>query len=57
MYQEDECMNEKLFKTVCSAGIMNLVMGILILVSGISTGVLLVVSGARLLGSKKDVII
>ena len=50
-------MEEKVFKTVSSAGILNLVLGILILLSGITCGVLLLVSGGRLLGSKKSVMI
>lgn len=50
-------MNEKLFKTVSSAGIWNLVMGIVILITGVASGVLLLISSARLLKSKNDVII
>lgn len=50
-------MNEKLFKTVSSAGIWNLVMGIVILITGVASGVLLLINSARLLKSKNDVII
>ena len=50
-------MKEKVFKTLTSSGIMNLVMGILILVTGITAGVLLLISGSKLLNSKKDVMI
>lgn len=50
-------MKEKVFKTLTSSGIMNLVMGILILITGITAGVLLLISGAKLLNSKKDVMI
>ena len=50
-------MEEKMFKSVSVAGIMNLVLGITILVSAVTWGVLLLVSGGRLLKSKKDVII
>lgn len=50
-------MEEKMFKSVSWAGIMNLVLGITILVSAVSWGVLLLVTGGKLLKSKKDVII
>lgn len=50
-------MEEKVFKTVSVAGIMNLVIGITVLVAAVTWGVLLLVSGSRLLKSKKDVII
>lgn len=50
-------MEEKMFKSVSVAGIMNLVLGITILVSAVTWGVLLLVSGGRLLKSKRDVII
>lgn len=48
-------MNEKLYKTVTNAGIWNLVMGIVILTTGIASGVLLLVSSARLLKSKNNI--
>lgn len=48
-------MNEKLFKTVGTAGIWNLVMGIVILVTGVTSGVLLLVSAAKLMKSKNEV--
>lgn len=50
-------MEEKMFKATSWAGIMNLVLGITILVSAVTWGILLLVSGARLLKSRKDVII
>ncbi len=50
-------MEEKVFKTVSFAGVMNLVLGITVLVSALSWGILLLVTGAKLLKSKKDVII
>lgn len=50
-------MNEKIFKTVSGAAVWNLVMGIIVLVTGIVSGVLLLVSGARLFRSKNDLMI
>ncbi len=49
-------MEEKMYKAVSVAGIMNLVLGITVLVSAITWGVLLLVSGGRLLKSRKDII-
>ncbi|MDY3250561.1 MAG: hypothetical protein SOX32_09490 [Candidatus Choladocola sp.] len=50
-------MNEKLFKTVANTGIWNLVMGIIMIVTGVTTGVILLVSGAKLIKSKNNVLI
>lgn len=47
-------MNEKLYKTVKHAGASNLVIGIITVVVGVTAGILLIVSGARLLASKSD---
>ena len=47
-------MNEEIYKTLAHAGIWNLVMGIVVLVTGIASGVLLLVSSVRLLKSKDD---
>lgn len=50
-------MNEKAFKTITGAGVTNLVAGIITLVSGVTMGVLLLVSGARLLKTRSKVMI
>jgi uncharacterized membrane protein YqiK len=50
-------MNEKVFKTVANTGIANLVMGIVIVVTGVTAGVLLIISGAKLIKSKEDLMI
>ena len=50
-------MNEKVFKTVSGASVMNLVLGIVILVTGITSGVLLLVNGAKLMKRKNDLMI
>ena len=52
--KEEKIMTEKIYKTLAHAGIWNLVMGIVILVTGIASGVLLLVSSVRLLKSKDD---
>lgn len=49
--------NEKIYHTVKNAGIWNLVMGIVILVTGITSGVLLLVNAFKLMKSKHDLLI
>ena len=50
-------MNEKLYKTVSGAGAGNPALGIITLVTGIVTGILMIVNGARLLKGKSDIMI
>lgn len=47
-------MGEKIYKTMKSVGSFDLVMGILLIVSGITTGVLFIAKGARLLKDKSE---
>ncbi len=46
--------NEKVYRVASQTAIWNLVMGIVILVTGITWGVLLLISGERLQKSKND---
>lgn len=50
-------MNEKTYKSIQSAGAWSLALGIVVLVSGVSAGVLLIVNGARLLKKRLDILI
>ena len=52
-----QMMNEKIYKTMSSAGAAGLVLGILTLVTGIVTGILMIINGARLLKEKSDILI
>lgn len=47
-------MEEKIYHTMKSTGISNLVIGILILVFGIASGIAVIVNGAKLIRKKKD---
>ena len=49
-------MNERLYKQIVNTGIWNLVGGIILLIGGITMGVLMVVSGAKLLRSKNNLV-
>ena len=50
-------MSEKIYNTMKSVGGANLVVGIIVLVTGISAGILMIIHGARLLKCKKNIMI
>ncbi len=45
---------EKIYHTMKSVGVWNLVLGILLIVSGIVAGILLILNGTALLKKKSD---
>ncbi len=47
-------MGEKVYKTMKSVGAFNIVMGIILIVSGAATGILVIAKGARLLRDKSE---
>ena len=49
-------MNEKIYKTMAVTGGGTIALGIVVLVSGITCGILSIVSGAKLLKRKSDII-
>lgn len=49
-------MSEKIYTTMKSVGIGNLVMGILLIVAGIASGVIMIISGGKLLKKKSDIL-
>jgi len=49
-------MEEKIYKTMNGAGAWNIVLGIVAIVVGVSTGVLLIISGAKLLAGKSKIL-
>lgn len=50
-------MNEKVYKTMTGAGAGNIAVGIVVLVMGIVSGILMIVNGARLLKRKSEILI
>lgn len=50
-------MDEKVYKTIGFSGAANLVLGISILATGITSGILLIITGAKLLNSKKKILL
>lgn len=49
-------MEEKTYKVMGGTGALNIVLGVVILVTGIASGVLMIVSGARLLTGKSKIL-
>ena len=50
-------MKEKIYKTIGNSGIGALIIGIVIIVTGITAGVLLIVGGVKLRNAKKEMLI
>lgn len=50
-------MNEKIYKTVSRTGACSIAVGIVTLVTGVTAGVLMIISGSRLLKRKSDILI
>ncbi|MCI8730922.1 MAG: hypothetical protein HFH59_08670 [Lachnospiraceae bacterium] len=50
-------MNEKIYKTVVWAGVVNLSLGIIVAAVGVVSGILMIISGARLLKRKNEITI
>lgn len=48
-------MNEKLYKTLGVAGAGNITIGVISIVSGVAGGILLIISGARLLKKRSEI--
>ena len=49
-------MMEKIYNTMRSVGVWNLVMGILLIVAGVVSGILLILNGAKLLKKKSELL-
>lgn len=49
-------MEEKVYKTMTNSGALNITIGIIAIAAGIAGGVLLIISGAKLLSGKSGLI-
>lgn len=49
-------MSEKIYKSMAITGAGNIVIGIIIIATGIACGVISIINGARLLKNKSDLI-
>jgi hypothetical protein len=47
---------ERVFKTMRGTGVLNIVLGVVVLAIGVASGVLLIVGGAKLLGDKSKIL-
>lgn len=50
-------MNEKLYKAINATAVSSLVLGICILTAGLSSGILLIINGSRLLKHKSKILL
>ncbi len=50
-------MNEKVYRIMSGAGASNIAVGIIVMATGIVSGILMIIQGARLLKSKKNVLL
>ena len=46
---------EKVFKTMRGTGALNIALGVVVLVIGVASGILLIIGGAKLLGDKSKI--
>ena len=50
-------MSEKIYKVMVGTGVGSLVLGIIVLCTGLAAGVLMILNGAKLLKMKADILI
>lgn len=48
-------MNEKIYKTMAGTGAGTLAIGIVVMVTGVISGILLIINGAKLLKRKREI--
>lgn len=49
-------MGEKIYKTMRGAGAWNIALGVVLLVIGIASGILMIINGAKLLSDKSKIL-
>lgn len=53
---QEDSMEEKIYKIMRGAGALNIVLGVISLVVGIAAGVLLIISGGKLISGKSRIL-
>ncbi|WP_165388960.1 hypothetical protein [Cuneatibacter caecimuris] len=48
-------MNEKIYKAMSRSGVSNLIIGIILIATGVGCGILAIISGARLLKRRGEI--
>lgn len=48
-------MEEKVYKTMSGSGALNITIGVILLVIGVASGVMMIISGAKLLAAKSKI--
>ena len=54
LFDKSNFMEEKVYKTMGGAGALNIVLGVLMVVVGIASGVLLLISGFKLINRRSN---
>ena len=54
--KESRNMNEEIYKSMRFSAICNIVLGVLLIASGVAAGVMMFISGGRLLRNKSKII-
>ena len=54
--RQEDSMEEKIYKIMRGAGALNIVLGVISLVVGIAAGVLLIISGGKLVSGKSRIL-
>lgn len=54
--EADQGMEEKTYKTMGGSGALSIALGVVVLVVGVASGVLLVISGAKLLAGRSKIL-
>lgn len=53
--KQEEVTVEKAYKTMNGSGALNLILGAVVTIIGVTSGVLLIISGAKLLAAKSKI--
>ena len=52
---KEAAMNEKIYKAMSRSGVSNLIIGIILIATGVGCGILAIISGARLLKRRGEI--